>query len=470
VLKQHATALRRLLFITDGVLSTLIFTIAVTAGGVGAAATTVFRGPDIGALLGLGVLAALSWPLILRSLGVYDSTRRKNPGALLSQLMVAGPVSAVVLSAAVFILGAPIPVQVPLLCAVGQLLISGLLRLAMFTGLSALRRRGRNTRNLLIIGSGPRAWSVHQKIERHPEWGLRVIAYVDEGDVPLDPSIPQGRLHKFIDTPTLLRDHVIDEAIIACPRSVLSSIGPVVASCGEAGVPVTMPMDLFGDYFPPPRPGRFGSTTTLSFAPVHHNRAMLVMKRGMDIIGAGIGLSLAAPILAAAAVAIKLTSPGSVLFRQSRCGLNGRPFDMLKLRTMFCDAEERRGDLLHLNEMDGPVFKIRGDPRITPVGRFLRRYSVDELPQLWNVFTGHMSLVGPRPPIPAEVGQYETSERRRLSMRPGLTCLWQVNGRNHLDFEHWVKLDLEYIDGWSLASDFKILAKTVPAVLRGTGA
>jgi len=333
-----------------------------------------------------------------------------------------------------------------------------------------LRRRECNTRNLLIIGTGPRAASVYEDIQRHPERGLRVIGFADDTDVPFDPSIPQGMVHKFIDTPDLLRENAIDEVIIACPRSLLVSIAPVVVYCTAAGIPVTMPTDLFGDYLPPPRVSRFGSTVTLSFAPVHHSRRMLLVKRGIDMVGAVIGLMLAAPLLVVAAVAIKLSSPGPVLFRQSRAGLRGRSFDMLKLRTMYRDAEERRWELLHLNEMDGPVFKIREDPRITLVGRLLRHYSVDELPQLWNVLTGDMSLVGPRPPIPAEVAHYTTAECRRLSMRPGLTCLWQISGRNSVGFAEWVKLDLEYIDGWSLVADFKILAKTVSVVLRGTGA
>ncbi len=332
-----------------------------------------------------------------------------------------------------------------------------------------LRRRGRSIRDLLVVGTGPRAVSVYEDIQRHPERGLRVIGFADDGDVPFDPSIPQEMVHKFIDTPGLLRENSIDEVIIACPRSLLTLIAPVVACCSAAGIPVTMPTDVFGDYFPPPRVSRFGSATVLSFAPVHHSRSMLLLKRGIDIAGALIGLMLAAPLLAVAAVAIKLSSPGPVLFRQSRSGLHGRTFDMLKLRTMYRDAEERKWELLHLNEMDGPVFKIRSDPRITPVSRLLRRYSIDELPQFWNVLSGDMSLVGPRPPIPAEVALYEMSERRRLSMRPGLTCLWQISGRNSLGFAEWVKLDLEYIDGWSLLGDFKILAKTVPAVLNGTG-
>ena len=159
-----------------------------------------------------------------------------------------------------------------------------------------------------------------------------------------------------------------------------------------------------------------------------------------------------------------------MLFRQKRCGLNGRIFDVLKLRSMHLDAEKRRADLVALNEMDGPVFKIRNDPRITRVGRWLRRLSIDELPQLWNVVRGEMSLVGPRPPIPGEVDEYDVGQRRRLSMRPGITCLWQVAGRNTIGFAEWVQLDLEYIDRWSLLLDTKILLRTLPAVLKGTGA
>jgi len=169
------------------------------------------------------------------------------------------------------------------------------------------------------------------------------------------------------------------------------------------------------------------------------------------------------------ALLVKLTSKGPVIYRQVRCGLHGRPFAMIKLRTMVADAEQRRKDVFYLNEMEGPVFKIERDPRITPVGRWLRVFSIDELPQLWNILVGDMSLVGPRPPIPSEVAQYETSERRRLSMRPGLTCLWQVSGRNRIAFDEWVKLDLEYIDSWSLTNDLKILLMTVPVILGGGG-
>ena len=181
-------------------------------------------------------------------------------------------------------------------------------------------------------------------------------------------------------------------------------------------------------------------------------------------------MTLALPVIAVVVLLIKLTEGGQVLYTQTRCGLNGRRFKLYKFRTMVEGAEDRKQDLLHLNEMSGPVFKLSSDPRVTNLGRFLRRFSLDELPQLWNVLRGDMSLVGPRPPIPAEVANYQRWQRRRLSMKPGLTCLWQISGRNQLDFDHWMQLDLEYIDHWSPWLDLKILAKTVPAVLSGRGA
>jgi exopolysaccharide biosynthesis polyprenyl glycosylphosphotransferase len=299
---------------------------------------------------------------------------------------------------------------------------------------------------------------------------LRLVGFVDEGDTPADDRIPAEAVRKLIEIPDLLRDVVIDEVIVACPRAMLSIIGPAVDACGRAGVPITVLSDLFGDYLPAPRVTRFDSLAALSFAPVHHSRFKLAIKRLIDLIVAGAGLLLASPLILACAVAIRLDSKGPVFFSQTRCGLNGRHFRCWKLRTMCVDAEEMQKDLVHLNQMDGPVFKINGDPRITRVGRALRRWSLDELPQLWNVLIGDMGIVGPRPPVPQEVAQYGQSDRRRISMRPGITCLWQVNGRNHINFQEWVKLDLEYIDGWSLTNDFKIMLKTVPAVFRGTGA
>ena len=195
----------------------------------------------------------------------------------------------------------------------------------------------------------------------------------------------------------------------------------------------------------------------------------LMFKRLMDIILSAVGLIVLSPLFLGIMLAIRLTSPGPIFFSQIRSTLRGRTFRMYKFRTMVPDAENMRDTLEDLNEVSGPVFKIKDDPRVTPVGRWLRRYSLDELPQLWNVLIGDMSIVGPRPPIPAEVEQYESWQRRRLSMRAGCTCLWQISGRNHLPFEEWMRLDLKYIDTWSLGLDFKIILKTFGTIFRGTG-
>jgi exopolysaccharide biosynthesis polyprenyl glycosylphosphotransferase len=270
--------------------------------------------------------------------------------------------------------------------------------------------------------------------------------------------------------PQLLGEMVVDRVLVAVPRSKLGSIGPVLSACSSTGVPLTLMTDLFGDYLPTPWVSRFGERPSLEFAVAHHNRFMLGVKRAIDVVGASVALVVSAPIVALAALAIWKEDGGSIFFKQERCGLYGRTFQMLKLRTMCEGAEERQAELVDLNEMDGPVFKVRLDPRITKVGAILRRFSIDELPQFWNVLRGDMSLVGPRPPVPAEVMHYEISERRRLSMRPGITCIWQVGGRNGIGFTEWVKLDLQYIDSWSLALDVKILAQTIPAVVLARGA
>ncbi len=213
---------------------------------------------------------------------------------------------------------------------------------------------------------------------------------------------------------------------------------------------------------------RCGGTSLLP--PAVNSRVHHVAKRTMDVLGALVGLVLCAPLWAVLAILIKLESPGPVLFCQTRLGENGRPFRFYKLRSMYLDAEKSRRVLENLNEMDGPVFKVRDDPRITRMGRFLRRYSLDETPQLFHVLLGQMTLVGPRPPLPEEVTLYEPWQTERLSVRPGLTCIWQVSGRNEIPFERWVQMDIFYIRHQSLWFDLWLLLKTVPAVLLGRGA
>ena len=422
------------------------------------------------ALSGSALAVGLAWMLILSRVGVYASQRRNPTARVLGRLLVADSLGALLLFTAAFALEAPVAPLTPLLYAGLLFCFQGVPRLTAFALLRRLRRSGRNYRNVLVVGSGPRALEVESSIHKRPEWGLRIVGFVDELGNGFAPLVEPERLHKMIDLPMILRDEIIDEVLVAVPRSMLAEVLPVVRECALIGIPVTLLTDFYGDDLPQPRVGRLESRSTLTFAPVHHNEAELMLKRAVDVVSASVGLVIAAPIVLMAALAIKLTSPGPVFFRQVRCGLNGRRFEMLKLRTMCEDAEERKADLLELNEMDGPVFKIRNDRRITSVGGPLRRFSIDELPQLWNVLVGDMSLVGPRPPTPDEVGQYQAGVRRRLSMRPGLTCLWQVTGRNEVSFDRWMELDLEYIDSWSFEADLRILFRTIPAVLLARGA
>jgi exopolysaccharide biosynthesis polyprenyl glycosylphosphotransferase len=425
---------------------------------------------EVARLFALGVAACLPWPLALERLGLYRSQRRAQLSAVLGRLALASLVPTVATAAVTILAGLPFPARVAALCTLGQVAALAAQRTLILVALRILRRSGRNVRYVLIVGAGPRAREVSARIADHPEWGLRIVGFIDDSGAPLVPEIPAEEVHKPQDFARLLEERVIDEVIVAYPRSLLASIERIVGLCAATGVPLTLLCDLFGDFLPPPRISRLGPQAALSFAPTHHPGLDLAIKRALDIVGAATLLLVSAPLIALAGLLVRATSPGPIFFRQVRCGLYGRRIGVWKLRTMCVDAEARQAELQPLNEMDGPVFKLRDDPRVTPVGRWLRRFSIDELPQLWNVLKGEMSLVGPRPPVPGEVSQYDPADRRRLSMRPGITCIWQVNGRNRIGFDEWVKLDLEYIDNWSLGLDLVLLLKTIPAVLGGKGA
>ncbi len=418
----------------------------------------------------MAMLTGLGWQIVLGRFRVYESHRRVTLSQLLTRLMLGDAVAAAGLAAVMFTIGVSAPPLMPLAMAAGMFMGQAATRLPAMVALRLIRRSGKNFRNVVMIGAGPRARFATDTILRRPEWGLRVIGYIDDGGPGFDPAVPNEKIHKVIELPGMLREYNVDEVLVACPRSMLPGLTPMVRECALVGVPVTMLTDLFGDQLPAPKVGTFDALTTISFAPVHHNEIELMVKRGVDIIGSLVGLALTAPFVAAAALAIKLDSPGPVFFRQIRCGLNGRRFEMVKLRTMSVDAESRKHELLDQNEMDGPVFKMKRDPRITAVGHWLRKLSIDEFPQFWNVLKGDMSLVGPRPPTPDEVIHYQGDTRRRLSMRPGITCYWQVSGRNELTFAEWIKLDLLYIDTWSLMNDAIIILRTIPEVLRARGA
>lgn len=337
-----------------------------------------------------------------------------------------------------------------------------------------VRARGFNYRTVVIIGDTPRARSMARLIHDHPWWGLKLLGVVRERPASSEAGTTAGGLPvlgSLEDFPTILTSLPVDEVILAVDRGDVDQLEDVFLMCEEMGVKTRLILDFFPHVFAKVELEEFDGTPLLTFSTTPAETGALLVKRAVDV---GLALVLGVvclPLAAVLALLIKLSSHGPVLFRQVRCGLSGRPFTFYKLRTMTEDAEERLAEVAHLNEHEGPVFKASHDPRVTSFGRFLRRFSLDEIPQLWNVLKGEMSLVGPRPPLPDEVARYEKWQRRRLSMKPGLTGLWQVSGRSDLpSFDQWMELDLAYIDNWSLTLDAKILLRTIPTVLSGRGA
>jgi exopolysaccharide biosynthesis polyprenyl glycosylphosphotransferase len=325
-------------------------------------------------------------------------------------------------------------------------------------------------RVVLVVGAGEEAVQLGRAILENAKWGLRLHGLVQTQDVEGGSVGGLAVVGKAASLGDILVREVIDEVVIAVPTRQLGELEDVLLLCQELGVRVRVALRPFPHLQPHVEVEPLDGLSLLTFATMPIAPLSLFIKRIADFAFAGLALVLSSPLLALIAVLVKTTTRGPVLYRQVRSGLRGRPFGLLKFRTMIAGADSMQAEVAHLNIMDGPVFKAPDDPRITRVGRFLRRWSLDELPQFLNVLRGQMSLVGPRPPIPDEVERYAPWQRRRLAMKPGMTCLWQVAGRSELDFATWMELDLAYIDHWSLWLDVKILARTLPAVISGRGA
>lgn len=337
-------------------------------------------------------------------------------------------------------------------------------------GRTSLRKPEHARNRIIIVGTGPRGRAVADLIFRSPELESRIDGFLDYHrtglwryrDIPLIGH--PDRLERII------AENQVDAVVLAVEPDDMPYTAPLLATAERMGVTVSLIPDMYRPRIARAVPASLDGTPTIAYRAVPESRIAIGCKALLDKAGAVVGLLLASPIILLAAIAIKIESRGPVIFKQVRSGINGRSFDLYKFRTMCRDAEKKKSELRELNEMSGPVFKIRSDPRVTRVGRLLRKYSIDEIPQFVNVLRGDMSLVGPRPPLPSEVSRFEPWQRRKLSVKPGLTCTWQVSGRNQIDFEDWMRLDLQYIDNWSLWQDAKILARTVPTVLRGNGA
>jgi len=338
--------------------------------------------------------------------------------------------------------------------------------------IGVIRREFAAPHYVMVVGTSERARTLAAALERSTEYGIRLHGFLSERGVPTENQIQLRRayhVHSIAELPMLLRQHVIDEIVFAVGSESLADLEEYFLLCDEEGVRTRVAVDFFPHVNSTVSLERFGATPLLTFSAAPYDEIRLLAKRTVDIVLAAAGLLVLSPFMLLTALAIKLTSAGPVVFQQERCGLNGRRFRFYKFRSMCQNAEALKASVAHLSTRQ-TAFKIPRDPRLTPLGRFLRKFSIDEWPQLWNVLRGDMSLVGPRPAVPTEVEQYQRWQRRRLRMRPGLTCLWAVSGRDSVDFDTWMKLDMHYIDNWSLALDWKILLRTIPRVLTGRGA
>ncbi len=337
--------------------------------------------------------------------------------------------------------------------------------------LGVIRREFATPHYVMIVGTGERALRIAKTLEQSAHYGIRLHGFFSAaGTGPAQIALAsEYSVYPLANLTSILRQSVVDEIIFAVESGSLAELEDVFLLCDQEGIRTRVAVDFFPHVHSTISLDRLETTPLLTFTATPHDEIRLLVKRATDIIVAAAGLLVLSPLMATLTVLIRITSPGPAIFRQVRCGLNGRRFLLYKFRSMCQNAEELKPSVAHLN-IRSTAFKIPDDPRVTPIGRYLRKFSIDEWPQLWNVLRGDMSLVGPRPAIPSEVDQYQRWQRRRLRMRPGMTCLWALSGRDNVDFDTWMKMDMQYIDDWSLALDLKILLGTIPRTITGRGA
>lgn len=468
MIRRHLMALRVALMIGDGLVAALVFVV------VSRIRFGVEDPSYLFALIGINhnaatVIWAVAWVIALWAAGLYRLDARWRAWTEVRDIGRATVGVLGVTLSFLFLIKQPDVSRLFLaFLFVSQPAATLAIRLVARNVFEAARRTGRDARFMLVIGTGHLAQHFATRIAAHPGLGLQIIGHLSApGET--DPVVTMPILGGVDDIEEVLHSRVVDEVAVCLPATAANQLERIVGLAAHEGKTVRVAVDPAEEMLPGAIEEEFDGFLVRSLVHDGQRELGLIAKRAIDIVGASLGLLVLSPILIGAAIAIRLGDGPPVLFGQTRVGLHGRPFKMFKFRSMVTDAEARLGDLMHLNERTGAAFKMEDDPRITPVGRFLRRTSIDELPQLWNVLTGSMSLVGPRPPLPREVAEYDIWHRRRLSMKPGITGLWQIEARHEPDFDRWVEHDLVYIDGWSLWLDLKILLRTVPALLAHGG-
>ena len=476
MLKEKDIILRRLLVAFDLALVVGAFFIGyylIFLGGAFLPQDTVQSLYPLKHYLNLIPLVLVLWGISLYVMGIYLPFRGRDLASICLDVCKSGFLVTLLFGGIAYLTGLQFVSRVyvtVVMTLAGILLIAE--KFVLYQMLRAVRRRGFNFRYILIVGAGVRAQNFIDIVNEHGDWGLRIVGFVDDDEALVGKEIKGYRvLGRLSDLPVILTQNVVDEVIFVVPRSWMGKIEESILYCEQLGKRVSVGMDYFNLKFAKSRMTDLGGFPLLSFETTSDQYWLLALKRLMDLIVSFTAMIMLSFLFISVMLIIKMTSHGGIFFRQERCGLNGRRFTFYKFRTMVEDAEERLEELRKYNEMSGPAFKMTKDPRITPIGKWLRKFSLDELPQLYNVLKGDMSIVGPRPPIPSEVEKYAPWQRRRLSMKPGLTCLWQVSGRNKIcEFDDWMRLDLRYIDQWSLWLDALLFFKTIPVVVLAHGA
>ena len=469
MLKQRAGVLKRAHIIFDAGLVIaaflLAFNLRVQFGGL--------RHLDTYTWLLIVVIPV--WLVLLERHGYYNSQRMSTPWSILKSLATVTAIGGVLTSSVIFL----VEPQGFSRSFFGTFLVLSFLFLLAEQFLvryilSLFRKKGYNYRNILVVGTGNSAAKVLSILDSNKGWGMKVVGLVHSQD---GSHLRELHGHPVIGTLAevveICKEHPVDE-VVFCDSSEnsWSELAKPLQALSEMGIICRTVLNLHYHFEGKKELGMLhGEVPLLTFRSVSADADQLLLKRCLDVVGSCVGLAFSACLFPFIALAIKLESPGPLFFGQTRVRENGRTFTCWKFRSMYRDAEARKQDLMHLNEMEGAIFKIKNDPRVTKVGAFLRKTSLDELPQFWNVFKGEMSLVGTRPPTPAEVKGYKNWQRKRISMKPGITGLWQVSGRNRItDFNEVVRLDIEYIHTWSLATDIRLILRTLKVVLFREGA
>ena len=420
---------------------------------------------------GLLVVIILLWNILFFLIRQRKAGFAEDWFEVLQETLLTVVTGIVLISAAIFILKYDFISRpfIVIFAAVNFLFLFGF-RYFTKSGASHFKRILAGERQVLIVGTDERAADVAQVLEGAHQWGYKLLGVVKESaQAWVDERLRKHPLIQLEMVSNVLKEHVVDEVIFAVSKEALARLEEIFLLCEEEGIKTRVMLSFFPHVTSKIYLEALQGLPLLTFSTTPENDYLLFIKSTVDLLLASFLIFVLSPLMLLIAVLIKLTSEGPVIFSQVRCGLGGRKFDLYKFRSMISNAEEIQRQLQHLNEMSGPVFKLSNDPRCTTLGRWLRKFSLDELPQLFNIVKGDMAFVGPRPPLPHEVEKYERWQRRRLRMKPGLTCLWQVQGRNEIDFEEWMRLDLNYIDNWSLLLDLKIILQTVPIVLLGRG-